>query len=97
MGIIISKYDCGLMVIKYMELWNGVERFNRKIMSQYSTVCNVVLLWHLCGWFIYVLYKLMGFFYFQQEIQGFREKLVRRWVTHEDTIHWMSVLSNINT
>jgi len=30
------------------------------------------------------MYKLMGFFYFQQQMQVFREELVDKWVVHEE-------------
>jgi len=32
------SYDCGMMIIKYMELWDGSWRFNGKNMPEYSTV-----------------------------------------------------------
>jgi len=34
------SYDCGVMIIKYMELWDGSRRFNGKNMPEYSTVSS---------------------------------------------------------
>lgn len=31
----MCEYDCGLIVIKYMEIWEGVPRFDGKSMPQY--------------------------------------------------------------
>jgi len=40
MFVFFVNYDCGMMVIKYMELWDGSRMFNGNNMSVYSTVCN---------------------------------------------------------
>jgi len=47
MFVIFYKYGCCMMVIKYMELWDGSRRCNGKNMLEYSTICNnlVILLW----------------------------------------------------
>jgi len=53
MFLMFYRYDCGMMVITYMELWDGSRRFNGKNMPEYSTICNslVILLW-LCIFFV---------------------------------------------
>jgi len=38
------RYDCGMMVITYMELWDGSRRFNGKNMPEYSTICNSLVI-----------------------------------------------------
>ena len=40
MCVFFFNYDCGMMVIKYMELWDGSRRFNGKNIPKYSTVSS---------------------------------------------------------
>ena len=34
----VCRYDCGVIVIKYMEIWNGRDDFDGKTMPHYTTV-----------------------------------------------------------
>jgi len=45
--ILWSLSNSSVMVIKFMELWDGVQRFDGKTMPQYSMVCNFGFLWTL--------------------------------------------------
>jgi len=49
----ICRFDCGLLVIKYMEMWDGLCSFKGKNMPIYITVCKylVLLVW-LCVFLI---------------------------------------------
>jgi len=45
MILAIFSFDCGMMVIRYMDVWDGVVRYQFKSLPQYTTVCKSVLLW----------------------------------------------------
>jgi len=48
------SYDCGVMVLKYMELWDGVPKFDHSsTMPEYTSVCFSFIT------FIYVLVSLL--------------------------------------
>jgi len=47
MILVIFSFDCGMMVIRYMDVWDEVARYQFKSMPKYTTVCKFVLLWTL--------------------------------------------------
>ena len=36
--LMVCRYDCGLIVIKCMEVWDGVPQYDRKTMPELSSV-----------------------------------------------------------
>jgi len=44
MILAIFSFDCDMMVIRYMDVWDGVARYQSKSMLQYITDCKSVLL-----------------------------------------------------
>jgi len=91
----IFNYDCGVMVMKFMELWDGMARFDGKPCHNIPWFVNLCYCEHCFGWLIYSLYNLLGIFYFQQQMQGFNEEFVGKWILHEDNIKLIEILSKI--
>jgi len=36
----LRRHDCGVIVLKFIELWDGSPKFNGNCMPQYTTVRN---------------------------------------------------------
>jgi len=75
MILAIFSFDCGMMVIRYMDVWDGVARYQFKSMPQYTTVCKYVLLWHCSGWFLNAVNKFVGCLLFSRTIAGIQRTI----------------------
>lgn len=57
----VCRYDCGLLVLKYIEMWDGVAKYDGKTMPDYtSVIITFIVLFMFCSGIDFIILCLTG-------------------------------------